>query len=133
MDELENHVKNFKPTTYDVNRQLKAIDAFETQAVQNAEQTKGKVEAELQSLQKTLENIETARPFEDLTVVCVCRILPSCDYGCGVGDWFTDPSRTRLPPPSRRSMRRPPRSFPRASGCRLATRCVSRLNCLRQC
>lgn len=85
VDELENHVKNFKPTTYDVNRQLKAIDAFETQAVQNAEQTKGKVEAELQSLQKTLENIETARPFEDLTVVCICRILPCRDCGCWCG------------------------------------------------
>jgi F-type H+-transporting ATPase subunit d len=70
VDELEGHAKNFKPATYDVSRQLKAIDAFESQAVQNAEQTKGKVESELRSLQKTLENIETARPFEDLTVVC---------------------------------------------------------------
>ena len=69
IDEIENHFKTFKPASYDVNRQLKAIDAFEAQAVQNAEQTKGKVEAELQNLQKTLENIETARPFEDLTVV----------------------------------------------------------------
>lgn len=71
VDELEGHFKSFKPATYDVTRQLKAIDAFETQAVQNAEQTKGKVEAELRNLKKTLENIETARPFEDLTVVCV--------------------------------------------------------------
>lgn len=74
VDELENHFKNFKPATYDVSRQLKAIDAFETQAVQNAEQTKGKVEAELRSLSKTLENIETARPFDELTVVCFCWI-----------------------------------------------------------
>jgi replicative DNA helicase len=70
VDELEGHAKSFKPATYDVSRQLKAIDAFESQAVQNAEQTKDKVESELRSLQKTLENIETARPFEDLTVVC---------------------------------------------------------------
>jgi hypothetical protein len=69
VDEIENHFKSFKPASYDVNRQLKAIDAFEAQAVQNAEATKGKVEAELQNLQKTLQNIETARPFEDLTVV----------------------------------------------------------------
>lgn len=69
VDEIENHFKTFKPASYDVNRQLKAIDAFESQAVQNAEATKGKVEAELQNLQKTLQNIETARPFEDLTVV----------------------------------------------------------------
>lgn len=73
IDEIENHFKSFKPATYDVNRQLKAIDAFEAQAVKNAEETKGKVEAELRSLEKTLENIETARPFEDLTVVCIHR------------------------------------------------------------
>jgi len=70
VDEIENHFKTFKPATYDVSRQIKAIDAFEAQAVQNAEQTKGKVEAEIVELKKTLENIETARPFEDLTVVC---------------------------------------------------------------
>lgn len=70
IDEIENSFKTFKPASYDVSRQIKAIDAFEAQAVQTAEQTKGKVEAELVNLSKTLENIETARPFEDLTVVC---------------------------------------------------------------
>ncbi|KAJ5519281.1 ATPase F0 complex subunit D mitochondrial [Penicillium expansum] len=79
IDELENHFKTFKPVTYDVSRQLKAIDAFEAQAVQNAEATKGKVEAELQNLQKTLENIETARPFEDLTVDEVAAAQPEID------------------------------------------------------
>ncbi|EKV12190.1 ATP synthase D chain, mitochondrial, putative [Penicillium digitatum] len=79
IDELENHFKTFKPATYDVNRQLKAIDAFESQAVKNAEATKGKVEAELQNLQKTLENIETARPFEDLTVDEVAAAQPEID------------------------------------------------------
>ncbi len=70
IDEIEQHFKQFKPATYDVNRQLKAIDAFEAQAVKSAEETKGRVDAELRDLDKTLENIETARPFEDLTVVC---------------------------------------------------------------
>ena len=70
MDEIEQHFKQFKPATYDVNRQLKAIDAFEAQAVKSAEETKGKVDSELKELEKTLTNIETARPFEDLTVVC---------------------------------------------------------------
>lgn len=79
VDELENHFKTFKPATYDVNRQLKAVDAFEAQAVQNAEATKGKVEAELQNLQKTLENIETARPFEDLTVVRISCCRPELE------------------------------------------------------
>ena len=74
VDEIENHFKKFKPATYDVNRQLKAIDAFEAQALENAEQTKGKVETELANLRKTLENIETARPFEDLTVVRIYTV-----------------------------------------------------------
>ena len=39
--------------------------------MKSAEETKGKVDAELKDLEKTLKNIETARPFEDLTVVCV--------------------------------------------------------------
>ena len=70
VDEIENHFKSFKPATYDVGRQLKAIEAFEAQAVKNAEETKGVVDKELGDLEKTLKNIEDARPFEDLTVVC---------------------------------------------------------------
>ena len=74
VDEIEQHFKTFKPATYDVNRQLKAIEAFEAQAVKGAEETRVKVEMELKNLEKTLENIETARPFEDLTVVSSVRI-----------------------------------------------------------
>ena len=70
VDEIENHFKTFKPTTYDVSRQIKAIEAFEVQAVKNAEETKGIVDKELKDLEKTLENIQTARPFEELTTVC---------------------------------------------------------------
>ena len=69
VDEIENHFKSFKPATYDVSRQIKAIEAFETEAVKNAQETKGLVDKELQDLEKTLKNIEEARPFEDLTVV----------------------------------------------------------------
>ncbi|PIG87920.1 ATP synthase subunit d [Aspergillus arachidicola] len=79
VDEIENQFKTFKPATYDVSRQLKAIDAFEAQAVQSAEETKGKVEAELRSLEKTLENIETARPFDELTVDEVASAQPEID------------------------------------------------------
>lgn len=75
VDEIESHAKGFKPTTYDVSRQIKAIEAFETQAVKNAEDTKGKVDMELKDLEKTLKNIEEARPFEDLTVVCIRSVL----------------------------------------------------------
>ena len=70
VDEIEKRFNAFKPATYDLNRQLKAIEAFEVEAVRNAEATKQKVDMELQDLDKTLKNIEEARPFEDLTVVC---------------------------------------------------------------
>lgn len=70
IDEIEGYVKGFQPKTYDVGRQIKAIEAFEAQAVKNAQETKGMVDKELGDLEKTLKNIEEARPFEDLTVVC---------------------------------------------------------------
>ena len=79
IDEIENHFKNFKPATYDVSRQIKAIEAFEAQAVKNAEETKGLVDKELGDLEQTLKNIEEARPFEDLTVVCVFFWFRSAD------------------------------------------------------
>lgn len=41
------------------------------QAVKSAEETKGRVDGELRELEATLKNIETARPFEDLTVVSI--------------------------------------------------------------
>ena len=63
-------MRNYKVKSYDVDRQVKAIEAFEAQAVKSAEETKGMVEAELRDLEKTLKNIEEARPFDDLTVVC---------------------------------------------------------------
>ena len=52
-------------------RQINAIEAFEVQAVKSAEETKGRVDGELRELEATLKNIETARPFEDLTVVSI--------------------------------------------------------------
>ncbi len=83
VDEIEQHFKSFKPKTYDVERQIKAIEAFEVQAVKSAEETKGKVDGELRDLEKTLENIETARPFEDLTVVSILFLAWGCGYGGG--------------------------------------------------
>lgn len=133
VDEIENHFKNFKPASYDVSRQLKAIDAFEAQAVSNAEQTKGKIDSELVNLQKTLENIETARPFEDLTVVSrdsrkylngFIRTRWCVRFDGYVLMLLLLLFRTRLLPPSPRSTRRPLPLSPRASGCHLATRYV---------
>merc|ERR1711939_445118 len=79
VDEIEKRFKDFKPTTYDVNRQLKAIDAFEAEAVKNAEATKQAVDLELKDLAATLQNIESARPFEDLTVDEVAAAEKSID------------------------------------------------------
>ena len=86
IDEIENHFKSFKPVTYDVGRQIKAIEAFEAQAVKNAQETKGAVDRELADLEKTLKNIQEARPFEDLTVVCYGppgRMSYTCDMLMG--------------------------------------------------
>jgi len=79
VDEIENHFKTFKPATYDVGRQIKAIEAFEQQAIKNAEETKGRVDMELKDLDKTLKNIEEARPFEDLTVDEIAAARPDID------------------------------------------------------
>lgn len=114
IDEIENHFKTFKPATYDVGRQIKAIEAFETQAIKNAEETKGRVDMELKDLEKTLKNIEEARPFEDLTVV---RIWTEISAKPRSRSWLIlCVPRTRLLPLAPILMRRPPSSFPRAAG-----------------
>ncbi|KAI9674583.1 MAG: ATP synthase d subunit [Trizodia sp. TS-e1964] len=79
IDEIEKQYLAFKPATYDLRRQIKAIEAFEAQAIKNAELTKGKVDEELATLDKTLKNIEEARPFEDLTVDEVAAAEPEID------------------------------------------------------
>nr|POE79350.1 atp synthase subunit d, mitochondrial [Quercus suber] len=79
VDDIEKQFKGFAVKKYDVSRQIKAIEAFEAQAVKSAEETKGKVDAELKDLEKTLKNIETARPFEDLTVDEVVAARPEID------------------------------------------------------
>ncbi|KAF1949221.1 NAC-domain-containing protein [Byssothecium circinans] len=79
VDEIEKSFNAFKPQTYDVNRQIKAIEAFEAQAVKSAEETKSVVDKELSDLQKTLKNIEDARPFDDLTVDEVASAQPDID------------------------------------------------------
>ena len=61
--------------TYDISKELEQISKFEKIAVENALETKVGVERELDSLKATLENIETARPFEELTVVCSVWVL----------------------------------------------------------
>ena len=69
VDEIEGFLKSYKPQTYDVSKQVKGIEAYESAAVKSAEETQGIVEKELRSLEKTLANIEEARPFDQLTLV----------------------------------------------------------------
>ena len=76
VDEAERILREFKPVTYDVNEHVKAIEAFESKAVAKAEETSVKIDEELKNLQKTLANIEEARPFEDLTVDDVAQARP---------------------------------------------------------
>jgi F-type H+-transporting ATPase subunit d len=121
VDEIEKHFSTFKPATYDLARQIKAIEAFEAQAVKNAEETKGRVDLELKDLEKTLENIETARPFEDLTVVCTARMWRARGWDeanelCAF--------RTKLLLLSRKSTRRHLSLFPRGDGLCQVTRYV---------
>lgn len=119
IDDIEKQFNAFKPQTYDVDRQIKAIEAFEGQAVKSAEETKAVVDKELSDLNKTLKNIEDARPFADLTVVCARWFL-------GVGKrranvW--NRMRSLLHNPILTSA--PSSWFPRAAGPFLATRQVS--------
>ncbi|TKA22116.1 ATP synthase subunit d, mitochondrial [Salinomyces thailandicus] len=79
VDDIEKQVGSFQVKKYDVGRQIKSIEAFEAQAVKSAEETKGKVDAELKDLEATLKNIESARPFEDLTVDEVVAARPEID------------------------------------------------------
>lgn len=121
IDEIEKRFTAFKPTTYDVNRQVKAIDAFEVEAVKNAEATKQAVDLELKDLAATLKNIEEARPFEDLTVVCTGR------SGVLLIVLTRAVSRTRLLPPRSLSTRRPTPLSPRVAGWCRDTRYVTLL------
>jgi F-type H+-transporting ATPase subunit d len=79
VDEIEGHLKSFKPVTYDVGKQLRAIEQFEQVAVRNAEETKEKVEVELRSLEKALGDIEGARPWEETTVDEIVVAAPEVD------------------------------------------------------
>lgn len=100
-------------------RQIKAIEAFEVQAVKSAEETKARVDGELRELETTLKNIETARPFEDLTVVSIQLtifrpLLAMLILLCA--------SRTRLRRPARKSTLEQNSSYQKGVGKSLATR-----------
>nr|CDI57155.1 probable ATP7-F1F0-ATPase complex, FO D subunit [Melanopsichium pennsylvanicum 4] len=91
--QAQNILTQFKPVTYDVQAQLKAIDAFESKAIEQAQATASKIEAELKDLKATLKNIEDARPFDQLTVNDVVAARPeigrTVDEMVKKGKWTT--------------------------------------------
>ncbi|KAG0358109.1 hypothetical protein BC939DRAFT_471389 [Gamsiella multidivaricata] len=76
VDDLEKAFKSFKATSYDVQTQIKSIEAVETKALERAKTTATKVESELADLQATLKNIETSRPVDELTADDVLKSRP---------------------------------------------------------
>ena len=123
--DVEKQFNAFQVKKVDVARQVKAIEAFEAQAVKSAEETKGKVDAELKDLEKTLKNIETARPFEDLTVVRIRMREEKLQMGAErhvIMAWLTMWNRTKSLPHARTSTSAFLNSSPRAAGKCRATR-----------
>lgn len=58
---------------------MKSIEAFESKAIESATATESVVAKELADLQKTLSNIDAARPFDELTVDDVVAAQPDID------------------------------------------------------
>lgn len=102
VDEIEQHFKSFKPKTYDVQKQIKAIESFESVALKNAEETKGKVEVELRALEKALGDIEGARSWDQTTVDEVVQAAPEIDEYVtrmvSKGKWMPPGYEVRFPP-----------------------------------
>ena len=79
VNKIEAAYKSFSPVTYDISKQLKTIEAFEAKALANAEETSQTVQKELADLEATLANIETARPFDQLTLEDLHKARPDID------------------------------------------------------
>ena len=89
------------------------------QAVKSAEETKARVDGELRELETTLKNIETARPFEDLTVVSIQLTIFRPFLAMLI---LLCASRTRLRRPARKSTLGQNSSYQEGVGTSLATR-----------
>ncbi|KAJ1918200.1 ATP synthase d subunit [Mycoemilia scoparia] len=76
VDEMEKAFKNQKIVKVDLDSQIKAISAFEAKAVEAAEAYVKEVNAKLVDLHETVENIDSARPIEQLTVDDVIQARP---------------------------------------------------------
>lgn len=79
VSKIQSDVSSFRPSTIDLSKQLKVIESFEVKAIENAKETESLVLAELTELEKTLDNIESARPFDQLTVDDVVKARPDVE------------------------------------------------------
>lgn len=104
MEQLEKIHAGFKPVDYDVQTQLKAIDAFQQKAVSSAEATSQQIEKELKQLNATLSDIEEARPFEDLTLQDIQAARPevkeTVDTMVQKGKWTVPGYSEKVRPPT---------------------------------
>ncbi|KAI5963250.1 ATP7 [Candida pseudojiufengensis] len=79
VDEVEKAVQSFKPVSIDLSKNLKNIDIFEQKAIENAQLTEKSVGKEIEALKATLKDIESSRPFDQLTVDDVAAARPDLD------------------------------------------------------
>ncbi|KAJ3183249.1 ATP synthase d subunit [Gaertneriomyces sp. JEL0708] len=79
VDDAEKAFAAFKPATYDLGEQIRIIEQQQAKAVATAETTAKKVNAEVNELKDLLNNIETARPVDQLTVDDVAKAYPELD------------------------------------------------------
>ncbi|CCG21188.1 Atp7 subunit of the F1F0-ATPase complex [Candida orthopsilosis Co 90-125] len=100
VDEIEKAVTSFKPVTIDVSKNLKNIEIFEQKAVENAQLTEKSVTKEIAELKATLKDIESARPFDQLTVDDVAKVRPDLDektaYMVKNGKWVVPGYREKF-------------------------------------
>ncbi|CAI5756651.1 unnamed protein product [Candida verbasci] len=68
VDEIEKQVTSFKPIEIDLSKNLKNIEIFESNAIENAKLTEKSVAEEIEQLRITLKDIQSSRPLEELTV-----------------------------------------------------------------
>lgn len=79
VDKIETLFKQYKPVTIDTQSQLATIANFEQHAMANAKETESLIAKELTTLKETLNEIEQARPFDELTVDELVKARPEID------------------------------------------------------
>ena len=79
VDKIESYCKSYKPVTIDASKQIRTIEAFESHAMANAKETESLVASELAALNETLKNIQSAKPFDELTVDELVKARPDID------------------------------------------------------